>query len=48
MLQVQLQYVVDTLGFDCLWTATLLQPERTPYLHFMQAGEKSPTASDSS
>ena len=33
---VQLQYIFDTLGFDCLWTATLLQPDRLPYMNFMQ------------
>lgn len=31
---IQLQYIFDVLGYDCLWTATLLQPDRTAFMNF--------------
>lgn len=33
------QYIFDELGFDCLWTATLLQPDRTAFFNFMQVSQ---------
>lgn len=30
------QYIFDVLGYDCLWTATFLQPDRLPFMNFSE------------